>query len=164
MTPNKNIHILCGSNGDGTQASLHYSYSHAGDSFTVWPSTVVKSKCSVGARTWCMAKTISSLALVFTPSSNLEVYQDSATASQPIYSYSRSHGNLSVSLSPSLSFGQVGQILLSQLQLRNQASSATSGHFGHHSSELSPLFLSLPGNDSLKPSCLLATLSKQHTS
>jgi len=28
-----------------------------------------------------MAKTISSLALVFTPSSNLEVYQDSATAS-----------------------------------------------------------------------------------
>lgn len=84
--------------------------------------------------------------------------------SQPIYSYSRSHGNLSVSLSPSLSFGQAGQILLSQLQLRNQASSATSGHFGHHSSELPPLFLSFPGNDSPKPSCLLATLSKQHTS
>lgn len=81
MTPNKNIPILCGSNGDGTQASLCYGYSHAGDSFTVWPSTVVKSKCSVWARAWCMAKTISSLALVFTPSSNLEVYQDSATAS-----------------------------------------------------------------------------------
>lgn len=83
--------------------------------------------------------------------------------SQPIYGYSWSRGNWIVSLSSSLSFGQVGHISLSQLQLRKQSSSATSGHFGHPSSELPPLCLSVPGSD-LKPSCLLTIFPQQHTS
>lgn len=41
----------------------------------------VKREPWIWARTWSRAKTISSLALVFTPFSDLEVYQDSATAS-----------------------------------------------------------------------------------
>lgn len=44
MTLNKSSHVSCGSDGDGVKASLCYSYRHAGDLFSVWPSAVVKSK------------------------------------------------------------------------------------------------------------------------
>lgn len=50
-------------------------------SMAIHNGKVKREPCSVWASTWSRAKTISSLAVVFTPISNLEVYQDSATAS-----------------------------------------------------------------------------------
>lgn len=44
MTPNKGSHLSCGSNGDEVKLSLCYSYRCAVDSFSGWPSAVVKSK------------------------------------------------------------------------------------------------------------------------
>lgn len=50
-------------------------------SMAIHNGKVKREPCSVWASTWSRAKTISSLAVVFTPISSLEVYQDSATAS-----------------------------------------------------------------------------------
>lgn len=80
MTLNQSSHVSCGSHGDGVKASLCYSCRGLIFSMAVC-SGKVKREPWVWARIWSRAKAISSLALVFTPFSNLEVYQDSATAS-----------------------------------------------------------------------------------
>lgn len=144
VTPNKGSHISCGSNGGEVKLSLCYSYRHAVDLFPGWLSAVVKSKenhslsqdliqgqnnflCSLGIYALQQSRGLSRL----------------CHSLKQLTSYSWSCGNLIVTLSSSLSLGQARQASLSQLQFRNQASSATSHHFGHSYSELPSLYVSL---------------------
>lgn len=82
MTPNKGSHVPCGSRGGEVKLSLCYSYRRAVGSFSGWTSAVIKTKENHSqSQNLIQGQTIFSVALVFTPFSNLEVYQDFATAS-----------------------------------------------------------------------------------
>lgn len=145
MTPSKGSHISCGSSGAEVKVSLCYSYRRAVDSLSGLPSAVVKSK-----ENHSLSQDLIQGQNHFLCSLGIYALQQSGGLSRLCHclaqwftSYSWSCGNLIVTLSSSLSFGQARQASLSQLQFRNQASSATSHHFGHSSSELPPLCVSL---------------------
>lgn len=144
MTPNKGSHISCGSNGGEVKLSLCYSYRQAVDSFSGWPSAVVKSK-----ENHSLSQDLIQGQNHFLCNLGIYALQQSGGLSRlchclkQLTSYSWSCGNLIVT--PELFIviwpSQAG--FTSSIAVQNQASSATSHHFGHSYSELSSLCVSL---------------------